>query len=138
MRLKLTAIVLTLLITFSAFAFMQSANGKDQPLSMALFKTGIKIIDIRTKPEWKETGVIANSHTITFFDEKGNYDIKRFTMQLDKVVNKVEPFGIICRTGNRTSNIINLLRQLGYTRVIDLKGGVVQAYKNGIPFVKYK
>jgi hypothetical protein len=34
--------------------------------------------------------------------------------------------------------VIGLLRQLGYSQAIDIKGGVVQAAKNGIPFEKYK
>ncbi|MGE4479852.1 MAG: rhodanese-like domain-containing protein [Deferribacterales bacterium] len=122
----------------SANAFMQSANSKDQPLTMALYKTGIKIIDIRTEDEWKQTGIVKGSSTIEFFDSKGNYNVKNFVSQLDKKVNKNEPFAIICRTGNRTSNVIGLLRQLGYSQAIDIKGGVVQAAKNGIPFEKYK
>jgi hypothetical protein len=32
---------------------------------------GVAVIDIRTEPEGKETGVIAGSKLLTFFDEKG-------------------------------------------------------------------
>jgi rhodanese-related sulfurtransferase len=32
----------------------------------------IKIIDIRTPAEWRETGIVKGSYTIIFFDEKGN------------------------------------------------------------------
>ena len=32
----------------------------------------MKIIDIRTPAEWRETGIIEGSYTIMFFDEKGN------------------------------------------------------------------
>ncbi|MGD9808637.1 MAG: rhodanese-like domain-containing protein [Deferribacterales bacterium] len=138
MRFKLFTLIMLLMTFVSANAFMQSANSKDQPLTMALYKTGIKIIDIRTEDEWKQTGIVKGSSTIEFFDSKGNYNVKNFVSQLDKKVNKNEPFAIICRTGNRTSNVIGLLRQLGYSQAIDIKGGVVQAAKNGIPFEKYK
>ena len=94
----------------------------------------IKIIDIRTPPEWRETGIIKDSYTIMFFDEKGNYDIEKFISKLNKVVKKDEKFAIICRSGNRTTTISNFLsKELGYN-LINLKGGI----KNLITKYGYK
>ncbi|HIO95507.1 MAG TPA: rhodanese-like domain-containing protein, partial [Campylobacterales bacterium] len=59
-------------------------------------ETKLKIIDIRTEGEWIQTGVIRGSHLITFFDERGNYDIETFLSQLDNVVTKGEKFALIC------------------------------------------
>ena len=138
MRFKLFTLFVLIFTFVSANAFMQSSNSKDQPLSMALYKTGIKIIDIRTKEEWKQTGIVKGSIPIEFFNAKGKYDVKKFVTQLDKKVNKTEPFAIICRSGNRTSQVIGLLRKLGYRQAIDIKGGILKAAENGIPFEKYR
>ncbi len=117
---------------------MPSGNGKDQQLTKALHKTGIKIIDIRTEPEWQQTGIVKNSKTLTFFDERGNYDAQDFLEKLSRMVKKDEAFAIICRSGNRTTTVAKFLKQSGYPRVINILGGVNQAAKNGIEFEKYR
>ncbi|PLX70145.1 MAG: rhodanese-like domain-containing protein [Denitrovibrio sp.] len=117
---------------------MSSGNGKDQQLTTALYKTGITIIDIRTKPEWQQTGIIKGSKTLTFFDEKGNYNATDFLNKLSRIVQKDEAFAIICRSGNRTTVVSKFLKESGYPRVINLLGGVKQAAKNGIKFEKYR
>jgi len=60
----------------------------NEPISAQIVPSGIKIIDIRTKPEWIETGIIKGSILITFFDEKGQYDAAKFLSQLD---SKIKP-----------------------------------------------
>ena len=37
-------------------------------------KNGVTVIDIRTKPEWEETGIVPGSKLLTFFDERGKAD----------------------------------------------------------------
>lgn len=63
-------------------------------------KSGIKIIDIRTSSEWKDTGIIENAIPITF-DAQGHYNADAFMAELDKHVKKDREFALICRTGNR-------------------------------------
>lgn len=96
----------------------------------------ITIIDIRTKPEWKETGIVKNSIPITFFDAFGRYDAQKFLSELDKHVKKDKVFAIICRTGNRTTSVGKFLSEQGY-KVINLDGGVVSLANQGYKFEKY-
>jgi len=138
MKFKLLSIILILILATGAYAFMATDTGKDQPLTTALHKSNIKIIDIRTEPEWKQTGIVKDSYTLTFFDEKGNYNTDDFLKKLNKIVKPSEPFAIICRTGNRTTTVAKFLRQMGYTKVINLLGGVQQAAANNVEFEKYK
>ena len=35
-----------------------------------LVASGVPLIDIRTSPEWQQTGVVPGSHLLTFFDEQ--------------------------------------------------------------------
>jgi len=93
--------------------------------------TKLKIIDIRTRSEWIETGVLKGSYTITFFDERGNYNIDSFLTKLNSVVSKDEKFALICRTGSRTGMISNFLgKKLNYN-VVNLKGGIMKLFKEG-------
>jgi len=98
----------------------------------------IKIIDIRTPSEWKETGIIKNSYTIMFFDEKGNFNLKVFLNQLNMLVKKDEQFALICRVGSRSGMVSKFLSEkLGY-RVINLKGGIMKMIHDGYKTKPYK
>ena len=98
----------------------------------------IIIIDIRTKPEWIETGILPDSETVTFFNIKGEYNIPKFLRTLNKITNNGKnKFAIICRTGSRTTMISDFLSRQGYN-FINLKGGIMLAKRKGIKLVKYK
>lgn len=98
----------------------------------------MKIIDIRTPAEWKETGIVEGSYTIMFFDEKGNFNLEIFLRQLDMVVKKDEPFALICRVGSRTGMVSEFLSErLGY-KVTNLKGGIMKMIYEGYKTVPYK
>ncbi len=99
---------------------------------------GIKIIDIRTPAEWRETGIVKGSYTIMFFDERGNFDVQSFLNQLNMVVKKDEQFALICRVGSRTGMVAQFLSEkLGY-RVINLKGGIMKMIYEGYKTVPYR
>jgi len=98
----------------------------------------VKIIDIRTPSEWKETGIVKGSYTIMFFDEKGNFNVENFLKQLDMIVKKDEQFALICRVGSRTGMVSEFLSEkLGY-KVINLKGGIMKMIHEGYKTVPYK
>jgi rhodanese-related sulfurtransferase len=104
----------------------------------AFANENIKIIDIRTPAEWKETGIVKGSYTIMFFDEKGNFNVADFLKQLDSVVQKDETFALICRVGSRTSIVSEFLSErLGY-KVINLKGGIMKMIYEGYKTVPYQ
>ena len=98
---------------------------------------GVELIDIRRAEEWKQTGVVKGSHLLTFFDKKGNYNIKQWIDSFDKIVKKDKPFVLICRTGNRTGMVSNFLdKQLRYKQVNHLSKGISNWIKSGYTVVK--
>lgn len=100
-------------------------------------KKNIKIIDIRTPAEWRETGIIKGSYPIMFFDERGNFNVPLFLKKLQKVVKKDEEFALICRVGSRTGMVSQFLSEkLGY-KVVNLKGGIMRLIHNGYKTVPY-
>ncbi|WP_458699516.1 rhodanese-like domain-containing protein [Sulfurospirillum sp. 1307] len=126
--------VILALILISSFLL---AGVKTLNASPEIVNSGIKIIDIRTKPEWLQTGIVKGAIPITFFDERGNYDVPKFLKLLNKYVDKNEEFALICRTGNRTTAVSDFLGKMGY-KVINLKGGVVSLMKQGYKLTPYK
>ncbi len=101
-------------------------------------ENNMKIIDIRTPAEWRETGIVKGSYTIMFFDEKGNFNIETFLKQLDMAVKKDEPFALICRIGSRTGMVSEFLSEkLGY-KVTNLKGGIMKMIHEGYKTVPYQ
>ncbi len=112
--------ILLLISLFSTFLF---AELRQVDVSEEVVKSGIKIIDIRTMPEWKETGIVKDSIPLTFFDEQGRYDADSFMKELDKYVSKDKEFAVICRTGSRSAAVSELLSKQGY-KVVNLKGGM--------------
>lgn len=110
-----------ILLLFAATLML--AEIKQAYATKKLVSSGIIIIDIRSHAEWKETGIVAGSKTITFYDENGNYNTEEFLKELNKYVTKDTEFALICRTGNRTKAIGQFLMDNGY-KVINLKGGI--------------
>ncbi|HIO71427.1 MAG TPA: rhodanese-like domain-containing protein [Campylobacterales bacterium] len=106
--------------------------------TLQFIKSGVKIIDIRTESEWLQTGILPGSYPITFFDERGNYNVSDFLSKLNRVVEDGEEFALICRTGHRSSIVSKFLSKNGYD-VINLVGGINYAiHKLGIKTTKYQ
>lgn len=116
---------------------MKNSNYKEECVTPDIVQSGIKIIDIRTAQEWKETGIIKDSIPITFFDAIGRYDADKFLKELDMHVSKDKQFAIICRTGNRTTSVGEFLSDFGYD-VINLQGGVVSLVNQGYELTPYE
>lgn len=130
----MTKIIMGVLIAVTAL-FSEVQN---EWATQDFLKKDIKIIDIRTPSEWKETGTIKGSYTIMFFDEQGKFNVPVFLENLNKVVKKNEQFALICRVGSRTSEVSRYLSQeLGY-RVINLKGGIMKLISEGYKPIPYK
>lgn len=121
-----------LLLATSLFAEL-----KQEWATQGFLNKNIKIIDIRTPAEWRETGIVNGSHTIMFFDEQGKYNVPEFLKALDKVVKKDEQFALICRVGSRTGMVSEFLsKDIGY-KVINLKGGIMKLISEGYRPVRY-
>jgi rhodanese-related sulfurtransferase len=99
-----------------------------------MMENGTPVIDIRRAEEWKETGIIKGSHLITFFDEKGNYNLNSWREKVAKIAGQNEPFILICRSGNRTGQISHFLDgKLNYTKVHHVANGINNWIKKGLP-----
>jgi rhodanese-related sulfurtransferase len=80
------------------------------------------ILDIRTQREHMQ-GHIENSILVEFNPSTLETELKK----LDK--NKT--YFIYCRSGNRSSISMNLMKKLGFTQVYNLKGGTIDWTRSG-------
>ncbi|MDC0498823.1 rhodanese-like domain-containing protein, partial [Alphaproteobacteria bacterium] len=76
---------------------------------LELSKTNIPIVDVRSSSEWDQTGVIPTSILLTFFDKEGNYDLDEWYKKLLLEVAKGQPLILICRSGNRSRIIAEMM-----------------------------
>lgn len=124
-----------MLLSISLFAEYKNAY-----MTQEILDSELPIVDVRTEPEWKETGLLKGAIPIVFFSEKGQPLVNSFLKELNEKVDTSKPFAIICRTGSRTSVIAPWLsKELNY-KVINISGGMEYATKalklSTYPYVK--
>lgn len=96
-----------------------------------LVKSGVTVIDIRTQPEWEETGIVPGSKLLTYFDERGRAD-PGWLEKLKPMARPGDPIVVICRSGNRTRPVSQLLsQQAGNPTVYNVKKGIKGWIGNG-------
>lgn len=90
-----------------------------------LMEKGVPLVDIRTEGEWRATGVIAGSRTLTFFDERGQANPAAWLEQARRIAPPDKPLILVCRSGNRTREASRFLsEQAGYRTVYHLERGL--------------
>jgi rhodanese-related sulfurtransferase len=90
----------------------------------ALAAQGVKVIDIRRADEWRDTGVIPGSILLTAIDADGRL-VEGFPAAFSEAVKRDEPVIVICRSGNRSAVVSQLLSENGgYSHVINAAGGM--------------
>ena len=82
------------------------------------------LLDIRTPPEI-EASHIAGAQMLDYYAPT----FRDALAQLDRDITYL----IYCRTGNRTGKTMTLMKELGFTRVYDLGGGITQWAAQGYP-----
>ena len=125
--IKILAVCL-LLVTSQAFSEVKDVDNQE---IISLMQSGVPIIDIRRASEWQETGIIKQSHLMTFFDKKGNYNIEEWLPRLKKVAKEDDPVIIICRSGRRSGIVAKFLdEQANYVNVYNASGGMISWIKS--------
>ena len=85
---------------------------------------GLVVLDIRTPEEFNEAR-LADSVNVDFYDAD-------FADQLD-ALDKDDPYVMYCRSGNRSSEAIKTMKDLGFVEVYEIDGGIVNWYDSGFP-----
>lgn len=98
-----------------------------------LISRGVKVIDVRTPEEWRQTGLVPGSATITAFNGDGSLD-PGFVRAVKATAKPGDEIVLICRSGNRSAAAARLLRdEAGYTAVHNATGGIRAWIADGRP-----
>lgn len=116
----------TLLMTLALclLAGKAAAQEMSAPEALEAMRAGkITLIDIRTPPEWRQTGVAHDALRINMLHPQGAAGF------LNEVLAKVggdktAPIALICRTGNRTTQVQKFLQSQGFTQVYNVREGM--------------
>lgn len=87
---------------------------------------GLVVLDIRTLEEFNDAH-LADAVMVDFYAED-------FADQLD-TLDKDVPYVLYCRSGNRSSDAVNTMEDLGFVEVYEIDGGIVNWYDQGYPVV---
>ena len=107
MKIKLLALTLSFLLN-STQLFAELYEVNNEKIKM-LLRNSVPLIDIRTEGEWRETGIINNSYLLTFFDNEGNYDFKKWMIEVGEIADENGPVIIMCRSGRRSRIVSNMI-----------------------------
>ena len=131
----LTKIIMILPFLIGKFSYADIIT-VDSLQVQKLSKSGISIVDIRTKDEWDKTGVIPQSILLTFFDSSGNYDFKKWYTDLKKTTPNYKSIIIICRSGRRSGLVANMINQKYNLIVYDANKGMNSWIKSDLKVIK--
>lgn len=108
----------------TASASIELVDAPEAQELLAAPPPGLVVLDVRTQEEYA-AGHIAGSENLDFYAPD-------FLDQLDGL-DKETPYFVYCRSGNRSATTIDAMRDLGFTEVYELGGGVVTWAEAGYP-----
>jgi rhodanese-related sulfurtransferase len=88
--------------------------------------SGLVVLDVRT-PEEFAAGHLAHAQDLDFQSSTFAADLAR----LDRSV----PYFVYCHSGNRSAKAVAAMRQLGFTDITELDGGIAAWQTAGYPIV---
>lgn len=105
----------------------------------ALLENKIRLLDIRSRGEWRETGVAQGAWLVSMHE-------KRFPERLFAVGELAEgrTVALICATGGRSGAVLRALRDAGHEDYVDVSEGMLGSsvgpgwIATGLPIVSMK
>ena len=134
MKIKFFIKLIICLVTIK-FAFADVVDVNNEQI-VELSKTNIPIVDVRSSSEWDQTGVIPTSILLTFFDKEGNYDLDEWYEKLRLEIDEDVPIILICRSGNRSRIIADMMDKEFDNVIYNAKRGITSWIDEKLIIVK--
>jgi rhodanese-related sulfurtransferase len=96
----------------------------EEAKSLVESNVSLIIVDVRTREEY-DSGHIEGAILIPVSELEGRIN----------ELSKEEELLIYCRTGNRSSNSVNILKANGYTKIFHMNDGIIGWIQAGYPTV---
>jgi len=109
-----------------------NASGQIQTINAEQFNKllvldEIQLVDVRT-PEEFQSGHIKNAQNIDY----NNEDFKSKISSLDKS----KPVLVYCRSGKRSASAAEIMKEMGFTKIVSLDGGMISWEAANLPTSK--
>jgi len=126
---RIAALAIAGVLTLSACgggdtAVFDLTSAAESQVLLADAPSGLVILDIRTPDEFN-AGHLAGANNLDFYEPD-------FAASLDEL-DKDLPYFVYCRSGNRSATAIETMKDLGFTEVYELDGGIVSWAEAGLP-----
>ena len=108
-----------LIISFGSAQAQEADIWSAEQAFEALRDSEIVLIDIRSRGEWKETGVADGAWPISMHEP----DFPQRLFRAQELANG-RPVALICATGGRSGAVMRALDRAGYTGFIDVSEGM--------------
>ena len=82
------------------------------------------VLDVRTEEE-RAVRRLGNTSNIDFYSDV-------FEDELDNL-DKGKTYLVYCRSGNRSGQTFDMMKEMGFAEVYDVQGGIVQWIEDGLP-----
>ncbi len=120
--MKKLSIILGLVFTIVLSSCEKEDKGDIQVITSEEMQTlleleDVQFIDVRSEDEYKK-GYIEGSQNIDFNSPTFDEDINK--------LDKTKPVILYCRSGGRSADCAKKLKDAGFVKIYDLKGGITQ------------
>lgn len=140
MKNTITSMLLVAFISINFIACGQKSSTKEQnaeadqsvislisPEDLNKANKDIQLIDVR-KPDEFSSGHLENAVNMNFYDDDFEEQIK--------TLDKSKEVYLYCRSGGRSGKAAQKLEEMGFAKVYDLEGGILNWEKNNMKIVK--
>lgn len=86
----------------------------------ALRQDRVRMIDVRSRPEWADTGIAEGAWPISMHEDR--FPERLFSA---RALAAGRPVALICATGGRSGSVMRSLRQAGYSDFVDVSEGML-------------
>jgi len=86
-----------------------------------------KVLDVRTENEYRD-GHLADAVNIDFYSESFRDELA--------ALDKDDTYVIYCRSGSRSGKTLLMMKELGFTHVYNITGGILNWRREGLPVVR--
>lgn len=124
MSYRLPTLVLSLFLPLMAACAPDGGPSLAAPEALELARANkLTIVDIRRPEEWRQTGVAEGALRLDMRHPGGPEGFARELLARTGG-DKAAPIALICRTGNRTTQMQRALRDQGFTQVYNISEGM--------------
>lgn len=122
-----SAVVLAAMLGFAPLHVLLAAGGGpiDAAVAAGRVQAGqLMLIDIRTPPEWRATGIPTGARRSDWWQDGGRQQFLRDIVAFADG-DRARPIALICARGGRSSRASRYLREQGFTEVYDVSEGML-------------